>query len=158
MWLITFRSQCSHWYAGLGRLCNQVFSLITPSALLIEQSSRSISMVCRKYLAEICINKPAGYPQLAVYIQLQLGTSLPAQSAKQIVLWVGLDELWKEVTRHECKRKWATFKIQDLVGRHLTSSWLKFLVFCAAFFNEQGGCRKKLGSDLTVSVSSHHRT
>lgn len=38
------------------------------------------------------------------------------------------------------------FKAQ-LEDTWLAAGW-KFLVFCAAFFSEQGGCRKKLGSDL----------
>lgn len=142
-----------HW----GRLCEPVLSLITPSVLLIEQLSGSVSMVCGKIISWNIHQRTCRVPSVSsVYVKLQLETPLPAQTAKlrhSKGLWKKRHWFWNS------KPSWKTSVVHD--GTWQTVQW-KFLVFSATFCDKQWGSGKRLGSgdlnSITVPSSSQHRT
>lgn len=103
-----------------GGPCKQVCSLITPSELLIEQSSRAVSMVCGKIISCNIRKQTCRGPPISGVHKLQLETCLPARRAKQTWLFYVLGEPLKgSYTRHECERHGANFEIQGQARRDL---------------------------------------
>jgi hypothetical protein len=125
---------CWHW----GRPCKQEFSLITPSVLLIEQSSRSVSMIHGKIISWNIHKQTCRVPSASSVHKTAAGDLSSGAYSKQ----KGLCELlspWKKVIgmHGEITGTILKFKAQpeDTCNAwwHLTSIWLEISAILRSF-------------------------